>query len=149
MAYTRLTAAEAAALIKNGDNLALSGFTPAGVAKAVTKELAKIATAEHEAGREFKVGIFTGVFVLEQQVPGDICHAVGGKCAHEYGCAQETRLEAIPMFCKVLPEPGNHSLPGLPFYQSVLQGEQGRGLHGVQDIGLEPAVSVQEGFLQI
>ena len=60
MAYTRITAAEAAAMIKNGENLGLSGFTPAGTAKAVTKELAKIAKAEHEAGREFKVGILTG-----------------------------------------------------------------------------------------
>ena len=33
MAYTRMTAAEAAALIKNGDHIAMSGFTPAGVAK--------------------------------------------------------------------------------------------------------------------
>ena len=55
MAYTRLTAAEAAALIKNGNHIAMSGFTPAGVAKATTKELAKLAVAEHEAGREFKV----------------------------------------------------------------------------------------------
>ena len=36
-----MTAAEAAALIKNGDHIAMSGFTPAGVAKATTKELAK------------------------------------------------------------------------------------------------------------
>ena len=55
-----MTASEAAALIKNGDNIAMSGFTPAGVAKATTKELAVIAEAEHAAGREFKVGIFTG-----------------------------------------------------------------------------------------
>ena len=60
MSFTRLTAAEAAALIKNGDNIGLSGFTPAGTAKAVTAELAKIAHAEHEAGRPFQVGIFTG-----------------------------------------------------------------------------------------
>ena len=60
MAFTKLTAAEAAALIKHGDNIGLSGFTPAGTAKAVTAELAKIAHAEHEAGREFQVGIFTG-----------------------------------------------------------------------------------------
>ena len=74
MAYTRLSAAEAAALIKNGDNLALSGFTPAGVAKAVTKELAKIAVAEHEAGREFKVGIFTGAST-GQSTDGDLAAA--------------------------------------------------------------------------
>lgn len=60
MSFTRITAAEAAALIKHGDNIGLSGFTPAGTAKAVTAELAKKAHAEHEAGREFQVGIFTG-----------------------------------------------------------------------------------------
>ena len=74
MAYTLLTATEAASLIKNGENLALSGFTPAGVAKAVTKELAKIALAEHEAGREFKVGIFTGAST-GQSTDGDLANA--------------------------------------------------------------------------
>ena len=71
---TYLTAAEAAALIKNGDNIAMSGFTPAGVAKATTKELAKIAVAEHEAGREFKVGIFTGAST-GQSTDGDLANA--------------------------------------------------------------------------
>ena len=74
MAYTRMTAAEAAALIKHNENLALSGFTPAGVAKAVTKELAKIAVKEHEAGREFKVGIFTGAST-GQSTDGDLAAA--------------------------------------------------------------------------
>ena len=60
MSFSRITAAEAASLIKNGDNIALSGFTPAGTAKAVTAELAKIAHSEHEKGRPFQVGIFTG-----------------------------------------------------------------------------------------
>ena len=57
MAYTRLTAMEAARLIKNGDTLGLSGFTPAGAPKAVTRELAAIAEEEHAAGREFKVNL--------------------------------------------------------------------------------------------
>lgn len=60
MAFTRITAAEAASLIKDGDNIGLSGFTPAGTPKAVTAEIAKIAHAEHEAGRPFQVGILTG-----------------------------------------------------------------------------------------
>lgn len=47
-------------MIKDGENLGLSGFTPAGTAKAVTRELAKKAEAEHAAGRPFKVGILTG-----------------------------------------------------------------------------------------
>ena len=74
MSYPKLTAAEAAALIKNNENLALSGFTPAGVAKATTKELAKIALQEHEAGREFKVGIFTGAST-GQSTDGDLANA--------------------------------------------------------------------------
>ncbi|MCF0187703.1 MAG: acetyl-CoA hydrolase, partial [Bacteroidaceae bacterium] len=60
MEFARLTAAEAASFIKHGYNIGLSGFTPAGTAKAVTAELAKIAEAEHAAGRPFQVGIFTG-----------------------------------------------------------------------------------------
>ncbi|MBP5479835.1 MAG: succinate CoA transferase [Bacteroidaceae bacterium] len=60
MAFTRITAAEAAALIKSGDNIGLSGFTPAGTPKATTAEIAKIAHAEHEAGRPYQIGIFTG-----------------------------------------------------------------------------------------
>ena len=60
MAFTRITAAEAAAMIQHGDNIGLSGFTPAGTAKAVTTELAKRAHEEHEKGRPFQVGIFTG-----------------------------------------------------------------------------------------
>ena len=74
MAYTRMTAVEAASLIKDGENIALSGFTPAGVAKAVTKELAKIAQAEHDAGRAFQVGIFTGAST-GQSTDGDLSNA--------------------------------------------------------------------------
>ncbi|WP_036879480.1 succinate CoA transferase [Xylanibacter oryzae] len=74
MAYTRITAAEAAAMIKNGENIGLSGFTPAGAAKAVTKELAKIAIAEHESGRPFQVGLFTGAST-GQSTDGDLSNA--------------------------------------------------------------------------
>ena len=51
--YNVITAAEAASLIKNGQSLGLSGFTPAGAPKAVTRELAKIAEEEHAKGSSF------------------------------------------------------------------------------------------------
>lgn len=60
MSYTILTPEEAAALIENGENLGLSGFTSAGVPKAITLALAEKAKLEHDAGRPFKVNIFTG-----------------------------------------------------------------------------------------
>ena len=70
MSFNHISAAEAASLIKHGYNIGLSGFTPAGTAKAVTAELAKIAEAEHAAGRPFQVGIFTGAST------GDSCDGV-------------------------------------------------------------------------
>lgn len=60
MAFNIISAAEAATYIKHGYNVGLSGFTPAGSPKAVTPEIAKIAEAEHAAGRPFQIGMFTG-----------------------------------------------------------------------------------------
>ena len=58
--YTVLTADEAAALISHGDVVGFSGFTPAGAAKEIPTAIARRATAEQEAGREFKIGVVTG-----------------------------------------------------------------------------------------
>lgn len=60
MEFKRITAAEAASLVKNGDTIGLSGFTPAGAPKSIPAEIAKIAESEHAAGNEFKINIFTG-----------------------------------------------------------------------------------------
>lgn len=60
MAFPILSAEEAAELIKNDDNVGLSGFTASGSPKVVTEALAAKAVKEHEAGRPFKVNIFTG-----------------------------------------------------------------------------------------
>ena len=70
MSLNHISAAEAASLIKHGYNIGLSGFTPAGTAKAVTAELAKIAEAEHAKGNPFQVSIFTGAST------GDSCDGV-------------------------------------------------------------------------
>lgn len=60
MAFPILSAQEAAEFIKNDDNVGLSGFTASGSPKVVTEALAEKAVKEHEAGRPFKVNIFTG-----------------------------------------------------------------------------------------
>lgn len=74
MSLNYISAATAASMIKNGESIGLSGFTPAGAAKAVTKELAKYAIAEHEAGRPFKVSLFTGAST-GQSTDGDLSNA--------------------------------------------------------------------------
>lgn len=58
--FPTLTPDEAASLIKNGETIGFSGFTPAGAAKVVPKALAARAKAEHAAGRPFKVAVVTG-----------------------------------------------------------------------------------------
>ncbi len=60
MAFNYITAQEAAEMIKDGDSLGLSGFTAPGSPKVITEALAARAEREHEAGRPFKVNIFSG-----------------------------------------------------------------------------------------
>ncbi len=55
-----MTAEEAAEMIHNGASIGLSGFTAPGTPKFITEALAKKAEREHEAGRPFKVNMFTG-----------------------------------------------------------------------------------------
>ena len=60
MAFNTLTAQEAAEMINNGETVGLSGFTAPGTPKFITEALAEKATREHEAGRPFKINMFTG-----------------------------------------------------------------------------------------
>lgn len=58
--FPDLTPAEAAEHVANGMTIGFSGFTPAGAAKSIPRAIAARALVEHEAGREFKVGVVTG-----------------------------------------------------------------------------------------
>lgn len=58
--FAKLTAAEAAAMIRDGDVAGFGGFTPAGSPKAIPGAIADRARAEHAAGRSFQIGVITG-----------------------------------------------------------------------------------------
>ncbi len=60
MAFNYITAQEAAEMIKDGDTIGLSGFTAPGTPKSITEAIAAKALKEHEAGRPFKINLFTG-----------------------------------------------------------------------------------------
>src|SRR3954469_3069889 len=60
MGYPRLTPKEAADLIQNGQTVGFGGLPPAGAAKAIPREIAARAKAEHDAGRPFRIGVLTG-----------------------------------------------------------------------------------------
>lgn len=113
MSYRIISAEEAASFVNNGDRVAFSGFTPAGSPKVVTKAIAAKAVSEHNAGREFKIGMFTGastgdsldgelaradavLFRTPYQSNGDLRNSLnGGKAEyfdmHLSGLAQELR----------------------------------------------------------
>jgi acyl-CoA hydrolase len=60
MPFKFISAEEAASVIHHGDAVGFSGFTPAGAPKVVPRAIAAKAVREHEAGRPFKIGMFTG-----------------------------------------------------------------------------------------
>ncbi len=70
MSYNYITAEEAASLIKNGQQIAFSGFTPAGATKVIPSAIAAKAEQEHAQGREFKIAVVTGAS------SGDLCEGV-------------------------------------------------------------------------
>ena len=55
-----MTAAEAAALIRSGDQIGMSGFTASGYPKAVPIELARRIAEANLRGQKFQVSVFTG-----------------------------------------------------------------------------------------
>lgn len=65
MIYPKMSADEAAALIHDGDTVSVSGFTAAGSPRVVTEALAIKAEKEHEAGRPFKINLYTGALTNE------------------------------------------------------------------------------------
>lgn len=90
MIYTRLNAAEAAAMINDQDTIGLSGFTPNGVPKTTFRELSKRAVAEHEAGRPFQVGILTGAST-SQSIEGDMAAAHAIKLRAPFSTQHKTK----------------------------------------------------------
>src|SRR5437588_12478159 len=55
-----MSAGEAAALIRSGDQVGMSGFTGSGYPKAVPIELARRIAEANLRGQKFQVSVFTG-----------------------------------------------------------------------------------------
>src|SRR5665647_485931 len=60
MSLKFISAEEAASFVHHNNRVGFSGFTPAGAPKIIPKAIAEKAIKEHEAGRQFKIGMFTG-----------------------------------------------------------------------------------------
>jgi len=55
-----MSADEAAALVRNGDHIGMSGFTGSGYPKEFPQALARRMDRAHEEGNPLRVGVFTG-----------------------------------------------------------------------------------------
>lgn len=85
-----MTADEAAQFVKHDDNVGFSGFTPAGCPKVVPAAIARRAKAEHEAGRPFKIGMFTGASTGDR-LDGELARAKAIKFRTPYQSNKDLR----------------------------------------------------------
>ncbi len=132
MSLKKLSAEAAAALINNGDNIGFSGFTHAGCPKAVPRALAKRAEQEHVAGREFKVGMFTGASTGDS-IDGALARACAVKFRTPYQTTGDMRAainaEQVPYF---------------DVHLSTLAQDLRYGFYGAVDVAIIEACDVTE-----
>jgi succinyl-CoA:acetate CoA-transferase len=84
-----MSAEEAAALIRSGDQVGMSGFTGSGYPKAVPVELARIAEVNFR-GQKFQVSVFTGAST-GPELDGALAMAGGIHLRLPYQSDPETR----------------------------------------------------------
>ncbi|MGO9086195.1 MAG: acetyl-CoA hydrolase/transferase family protein [Candidatus Sulfotelmatobacter sp.] len=85
-----MSAAEAAALIRSGDQIGMSGFTGSGYPKAVPIELAHSIADAHFHGQKFQVSVFTGAST-GPELDGALAMAGGIHLRLPYQSDPETR----------------------------------------------------------
>ncbi|MFC4666627.1 acetyl-CoA hydrolase/transferase family protein [Falsiporphyromonas endometrii] len=90
MALKFITAQEAAEFVNDGDNVGFGGFTPAGCPKVVPHAIAERARKEHEAGRSFKIGVFTGASTGDR-LDGELARANAVKFRTPYQSSKDLR----------------------------------------------------------
>lgn len=132
MIYPIMSAAEAAEFVKNGDNVGVSGFTIPGNPKVVPAAVAARARAEHEAGREFKINLFSGA------------------STNDYTDGELSRAHALNFRApyQSLPEVRNRINAGEVHYSdrhlSEMAQEVRYGMYGKMDVAIIEAQSISD-----
>lgn len=90
MALKFISAEEAALFVKHNDNVGFGGFTPAGCPKVIPRAIAERARKEHEEGREFKIGMFTGASTGDR-LDGELARANAIKFRTPYQSNKDLR----------------------------------------------------------
>ncbi|MDE7111145.1 MAG: succinate CoA transferase [Muribaculaceae bacterium] len=131
MSFPILTAEEAASHIENGMALGLSGFTASGAPKDTFDAVAAKAAAEHEAGRPYKVDIFTGAST-NRHVDGalSLVNAIGRRTPYQNTPDLRKRINS-------------HDAHYFDLHLSELSQKLRYGFYGPLDIAVIEAVDVR------
>lgn len=132
MALKKMTAEEAARLIKHNDNVGFSGFTHAGCPKAVPRALAAYAEEEHAKGNEFKIGMFTGAST------GD---SMDGALARAKAVKFRTPYQTTPDMRNAI---NNEDIPYYDLHLSTLAQDLRYGFFGPVDVAIIEACDITE-----
>ena len=132
MAFPIITAAEAAELVKNGDSVAFSGFTAAGTPKFVAPAIAEKAIKEHEAGRPFKINVFTGASTNDY-TDGALARANAVEFRTPYQSCKDTRARI-----------NNHDINYVDMHLSHLAQDMRYHFFGKIDLAIIEACEVSE-----
>ena len=128
--YKVMSAEEAARLIKNGDNVGVSGFTHAGCPKVLPKAIARYAEEEHQAGRPFRIGLFTGASTSDR-LDGVLARAKAISFRTPYQSTKDLRA-AI----------NNEEVHYVDMHLSQLAQEMRSGFYGNIDVAIVEAAEV-------
>lgn len=132
MAFPIITPEQAADVVKHGYNVAFSGFTAAGTPKVVAPAIAAKAKKEHEAGREFKINLFTGASTNDN-TDGELARAEAVQFRTPYQSCKDTRA-AI----------NSHRINYLDMHLSQLSQNMRYGFFGKLDVVVIEAADVND-----
>jgi propionyl-CoA:succinyl-CoA transferase len=155
--FPLLTADEAAALIQHGQTVGFSGFTPAGAPKAIPPALAKRAISEHQAGREFQIGVLTGAST-GKSVDGALAQAdaISFRTPYQSDPALRARINAgetrfFDMHLSLMPQATRYGFLG-PVHWAVVEASDvtaGGGIVLTSSVGAAPTFCNKAGKILI
>ena len=141
-----LSAAEAAAMIENGQTVGFSGFTPAGAPKAIPKAIAERAVREHESDREFRIGVLTGASTGDS-LDGALAraHAISFRTPYQSNSALRARINEretrfFDMHLSLMPQAARYGFLG-PMHWVVVEASDvttGGGIVLTSSVGAAP-----------
>ncbi|NDV68955.1 succinate CoA transferase [Dysgonomonas sp. 25] len=132
MAIRRISAAEAASLVRHDDNVGFSGFTHAGCPKVVPLEIARQAEQKHAKGEPFAIGIFTGASTGDN-IDGALSRANAIKFRTPYQTNSDIRNAT-----------NNGSVNYFDLHLSTLAQELRYGFYGEVDVAIIEASDITE-----